>query len=361
MLLHPILVDDFRRIADSLPDRHSLSGSRWLITGVTGMICSYFTLFLSWLNEEELDGSLCISAMHRGELQSNDQVIGYLLNKKYISFRKIDLGHDFALDEDDDFDYVVHGATSAAPRGYLADPVGTINVNVLATHIMLEHFRSSSRLKSFLYMSSGEIYGNPDSIHVPTPETYLGVTDHLSPRSCYVESKRFTETLCLNYFRQYQVPIRIIRPVQLFGPGFKENDSRAWVDFISKTFYGNSIEILGDGTSRRGYCYLADAVNQIMVVIQKGTDGDVYNIGNEEHISIRELADMIASFGRPPVQVLVQNNLPAYLQGSPQLSCPSIKKIKSLAPLLNTSIKEGMNRSYDWFSSIANRNEVVNV
>lgn len=359
MPLNPVLAEDFVRIASLLPNRGALAGSRWLITGVTGMICSYFLSFLSWLNETELNSSLRVTAIHRGDLEAGDPGIGYLLDNKYIDFRRIDLGTDFRLLAEDDFDHVVHGATSAAPRGYLADPVGTISVNVLATRIMLEHFRSRTSLKSFLYMSSGEIYGNPDNAHVPTPESYLGVTDHLGPRSCYVESKRFTETLCMNYFWQYQVPVKIIRPVQLFGPGFRETDSRAWIDFIAKTYHGEPIEIHGDGTARRGYCYLADAVTQIMAVIQNGENGAVYNIGNDEHISIRELADIIASFGDHPAQVLVQNSLPDYLLGSPQLSCPSIDKIRGLAPLLKTGVKEGMNRSYDWFASTASKKEVA--
>jgi len=346
--MNRVLIDDFRQIAGYIPDREALRGTRWLITGATGMICSYFLAFLCWLNEEELDGSLRITAIHRSEISESDPNIGFLIGKEYLTFRKIDLSQEFVLTEDDDYDFVFHGATSAAPKGYLSDPVGTINVNVLATRIMLEHFRTSRRLKAFVYLSSGEIYGNPDGANVPTPEEYLGVTNHLTPRSCYVESKRFTETLCWNYAQQYQVPVKILRPIQVFGPGFRKDDSRVWVDFIVKAINGHDIEILGDGTARRGFCYLADAVTQIMAVIQRGELGGVYNIGNDEHISIKELARIIADLSKQPMQVNVQNNLPAYLQGSPQISCPSIRKVNSLAPLLKTSIGDGMKKSFDW-------------
>jgi nucleoside-diphosphate-sugar epimerase len=313
------------------------------------MICSYFLAFLCWLNEEELGGSMRITAIHRSDLDASDPNVGFLLGKEYLTFRRVDLGREFALSADDAYDYVLHGATSAAPRGYLADPVGTINVNVLATRTMLEHFRAGSRLKSFIYVSSGEIYGNPDSAHVPTPEEYLGTTDHLTPRSCYVESKRFTETLCWNYARQYQVPVQIIRPVQVFGPGFREHDSRVWVDFIVNACHGRDIEILSDGTARRGFCYQADAVTQLLAVIQRGELSGVYNIGNDEHISIRELAEIVAGLSPHPVRVNVQNNLPGYLQGSPQISCPSIGKVRALSPLLKTGMAEGLKKSFDWF------------
>lgn len=341
MKISPILEEDFKQIASFLPDKQSLLRTRWLITGFTGMICSYFLSFLCWLNETELEKSLKITAIHRANLSMDDPVISHLLDNECITFLQMDLGKEFTFPLDDNFDYVIHGATSAAPRGYLADPVSTINVNVFATRVILEHFRKSTRLKALLYMSSGEIYGNPDISHVPTPENYLGITDHLSTRSCYVESKRFTETLCANYFYQYRVPVRMIRPVQLFGPGFRGDDSRAWVDFITKVIRNQPIEILSDGSSRRGYCYLADAVTQIMAVLQKGKDGAVYNIGNEEHISIKELADMISTFRNPPVPVVVQKNPPAYLQGSPQISCPSVSKVSDLEKQLRTNIITG--------------------
>lgn len=353
--MHRILRDDFKRISNCLMDKASLKGTRWLITGPTGMIGSYFLSFLSWLNEAELDGSLSITALHRRELDPSDPNVGWLLGKKYLEFRRVDLSENFDLQADDQFDYVFHGASNAAPRAYLADPIGTINANVRATQVFLDHLKTSDSLKGFVFVSSGEIYGNPDIKDVPTPEEYLGLTNHLTPRSCYVEAKRFAETLCWNYFQAYDMPVKIIRPVHVYGPGFREGDSRVWADFIVKAARGEAIEILSDGKARRGFCYLADAVAQIMVIIQKGEPGSVYNVGNDEHLSIKELADLIAGLAAPPVPVIVKNEVPAYLQGSPQISCPSIARVAHLAPLLKTPIEHGMKQSIDWFDSLIGR------
>lgn len=353
--MHRILRDDFKRISNCLMDKASLKGTRWLITGPTGMIGSYFLSFLSWLNEAELDGSLSITALYRRELDPSDPNVGWLLGKKYLEFRRVDLSENFDLQADDQFDYVFHGASNAAPRAYLADPIGTINANVRATQVFLDHLKTSDSLKGFVFVSSGEIYGNPDIKDVPTPEEYLGLTNHLTPRSCYVEAKRFAETLCWNYFQAYDMPVKIIRPVHVYGPGFREGDSRVWADFIVKAARGEAIEILSDGKARRGFCYLADAVAQIMVIIRKGEPGSVYNVGNDEHLSIKELADLIAGLAAPPVPVIVKNEVPAYLQGSPQISCPSIARVAHLAPLLKTPIEHGMKQSIDWFDSLIGR------
>jgi nucleoside-diphosphate-sugar epimerase len=224
---------------------------------------------------------------------------------------------------------------------------------------MLEHLKESKKLKAFLYFGSGEIYGNPDIGNIPTSESYAGITNHLSARSCYVESKRFAETLCWNYMKEYNIPVKIIRPVHVYGPGFRENDSRVWADFIVRAARGENIEILGDGLSRRGFCYLADAVLQMMAVIQKGNIGEVYNIGNDTHISIKELADIIARKSERNVAVDIKNQLPAYLQGSPEVSCPSIDKVKQLMPILNTSIEDGIEKSITWFLSLKRNNNEV--
>ena len=217
--MNRVLIDDFKRIRPYIVDKEALRASRWLITGSRGMMCSYLIAFLSWFNEAELDGSMKITALQRNMPDVTDPNVGFLVGKEYIEFKEIDLSNEFTLLENDRFDYVLHGATYAAPENYLADPIATINVNVKATQILLEHFKKSKNLKAYINVSSGEIYGDVDSKDVPTKEEYLGRRNHLSPRSCYFESKRFSETLCWHYHRQYQIPIKIIRPIQVYGPG----------------------------------------------------------------------------------------------------------------------------------------------
>ena len=122
--------------------------------------------------------------------------------------------------------------------------------------------------------------------------------------------------------------------------------------FIVNASKGKDLEILGDGTSRRGFCYQADALTQILAVVQRGSIGGVYNIGVDEHVSISELADMIAIVADHPVKVIVKNRLPAYLRGNPQIACPSIDRVRALSPLLKTPLKQGLGNTYDWFNSV---------
>jgi UDP-glucuronate decarboxylase len=348
--MHRILREDFERILPYVPDKEALKGSRWLITGATGIVLSYLTAFLSWMNETQLDESLTVTALQRRPLDSSDPNLGFLLGRKGLTFRTMDLSKEFSLGAGEDFDYVVHGASHGAPRDYLADPLATMNSNVRGTQIILDHLRMNGRIKAYLQMSSVEIYGEVEAKDVPTPEEYQGRTNHLSSRSCNVESKRFSETLCLQYCRQYGIPVKILRLAQVYGPGFKEHDSRVWVDFLVRASRGKNIEILSDGTARRGFCYVADALTQMLTVARRGEIGGVYNIGNDEHVSIRELADLVSNLSGRPIEVVVKNELPDYLKGSPRISCPSIEKVRALHPLLKTPLRQGLKNSYDWFN-----------
>src|SRR5690606_5181737 len=114
------------------------------------------------------------------------------------------------------FDFIIHAASNASPQSYLRDPIGTVNTNVRATQKLLDYATHGKNLRKLLFISSGEVYGDPNLI--PTPESFIGSTDHLGSRSCYVESKRFGETLCFNYSKSFDIPITIIRPVHVFGP-----------------------------------------------------------------------------------------------------------------------------------------------
>lgn len=347
--MNKVLQEDYEMLSPYVTDKSLLQDTRWMVTGCTGMTGSYFLSFLSWLNEQELNGTARITAVHRGNLNANLANIGHLLDKPYIEFRQIDLSKDFSLNDDDRYDFVFHAASNAAPRTYLNDPIGTMNTNVKATQILLDHLLGCKRLRAFLFVSSGEIYGDPDIDNIPTKEEYIGITDHLKPRACYVEAKKFAETLCSNYSKQYGLPAKMIRPVHIYGPGFREHDSRVWADFVSKAARGQDIEILSDGKARRGFCYLADALAQIFAVIQKGQPGEVYNIGNDQHISIKDLADIVAAVAGNNIEVIIKNQLPGYLLESPKISCPSIDKVASLGPLLRTSVHKGIEKSFSWF------------
>jgi len=185
---------------------------------------------------------------------------------------------------------------------------------------------------------------------IPTKENYIGSTNHLSERSCYVESKKFSETLCINYFRKYNLPVKLVRPVHIYGPGIRLNDGRVWADFIKNAYEGKNITILSNGRASRGFCYISDAIVQLWSVLLLGKNGEVYNIGNNsEEITIKELAEIIAKIFNKNIEVIIESKNLLYLKDSPQNSCPDMAKTLTEFGLRNEiRIKKGLKRTIKW-------------
>jgi nucleoside-diphosphate-sugar epimerase len=177
-------------------------------------------------------------------------------------------------------------------------------------------------LESFLYYSTAEMYGNPSPENIPTKENYIYPTNHLSERSCYVESKKFGETLCMNYFYENSLPVKMIRPFHVFGPGIDLNDGRVFSDFIANILHSEDIIIKSDGQATRSFCYLADALDMTLKTLVSGRNGTAYNIGNPSNeISIKNLANLLAPLSQRPIQV---NVLGVPNTSAPLRSCPDI-------------------------------------
>ena len=151
----------------------------------------------------------------------------------------------------------------------------------------------------FLFFSSSEIYGDPAPDAIPTPETYRGNVSCTGPRACYDESKRYGETLCVNFARQHGVPVAIARPFNNYGPGLKITDRRVIPDLARDVLDGRDVMLLSDGSATRTFCYVADAVVGYYKVLVRGRPGEPYNIGIEApEISMAELAETVVALAR---------------------------------------------------------------
>ena len=149
-----------------------------------------------------------------------------------------------------------------------------------------------------IFFSSSEIYGDPDAAHIPTKEDYRGYVNTIGPRACYDESKRFGETICYEYAKEYNLPITLVRPFNNYGPGMKLGDKRVPADFASAVMNNEDIVILSDGKPTRTFCYIADAITGYLKVLLHGSF-DVFNIGiDKPEISILELANIYAQRGK---------------------------------------------------------------
>ena len=190
------------------------------------------------------------------------------------------------------FDYVIHLAARPSPEDYINHPINTILSNSQGTKNMLDIAKKSNAV--FMYTSSSEVYGNASII--PTPETYYGYVNPNGIRSCYDESKRYSEALIMAYYRQYHVDVRIQRPFNVYGPRIRPDGEygRVIPRFINWALKNENIIIFGDGEQTRSFLYIDDWVDATWKFLTaKNLSGQVINIGSDKEITINNFANKI--------------------------------------------------------------------
>lgn len=265
--------------------------------------------------------------------------------------------HDITrpMPSDADFSYLIHAGSIASPTFYREYPIETMDANVNGLRNLLD-YSVGRDVKGFLFYSSSEIYGDPDPAHIPTPEDYRGYVSCTGPRACYDEAKRYGETLCVNFARVHGVPVKVARPFNNYGPGLKITDRRVIPDFARDVLSGRDIVMLSDGSPRRTFCYVTDAVIGYYKILVKGRPGEAYNIGVETpEISMAELAERVVALGRDLFGYTgkVVRQVPAdrdYLVDNPNRRCPVITKARTeLGYDPRVDIDEGLRRSLIWY------------
>jgi len=259
------------------------------------------------------------------------------------------------------FEYVVHAAGIASPTYYRKHPIETMDANITGLRLLLDRSLASAAAglatNGFLFFSSSEIYGDPTAEHIPTAETYRGNVSCTGPRACYDESKRYGETLCVNFARQHALPITIARPFNNYGPGLKITDRRIIPDLARNVLDGNDIVLLSDGTATRTFCYAADAVVGYLKVLVAGRPAEAYNIGSESpEISMAELAEQFATIARDLVGyggsvVYGASQEAEYLVDNPSRRCPLIDKAREeLGYEPGVTLEDGLRRALIWYA-----------
>lgn len=322
-----IILDDIARIIQKLGDKiERLENKSFLITGANGMLPSYMVYVLTRLNDIYFKDKCKIYVLTRNKILDNDR-LGYSLKRDDVVQITVDVSQPFTFNYPVDF--IIHAASKASPKHYLQHRLDTIFANVNGTIILLEYARKNP-IESFLYFSSAEIYGTPDINNIPTPEDYIGRVSHLNNRSCYVESKKFAETLCMNYFWEFGIPVKIVRPSHIFGPEISLDDGRVIADFINNGLNGQNIKLLSRGTATRTFCDLSDATIAFFLVLLADYNGEVFNIGNDSgEISMKSLAEMMVKLFDYKIKVeMPEKEQTDYIVESPERSCVSIDKIR---------------------------------
>lgn len=259
-----------------------------LITGAYGMLPSYIVYFLIYLNEI-YDYNINIIAVGR-DVKKAEERFSIYLNKDWFTFLQQDVSEQIIYDKN--IDYIIHGASPASSSHYSNNPINVIKSNIFGTFSTLELAVLKSA-EGYLFFSSADIYGLNNNKYICETDTASGI-DTLDIRSCYCESKRMGENICICYHHQYKVPIKIARLGHTFGPTLDLNDERVFSQFISDVVNNRDISIKSDGKSIRTFCYIADAAAGLLKILVEG-DG-AYNVSNKySRISIKDLAQMLIS------------------------------------------------------------------
>lgn len=277
----------------------NLSGCNILVTGATGLIGS--CLVEALLINPKKDYRIYASGRN---IERARHLFHDFQDDKSFNF----LHHDVteSLDSDVYFDYIIHAASNASPNFFVNNPVEIIKANINGVANLIE-YGIKHGMKRFLYVSSGEVYGEGDG-NVFT-EDYSGYVNCATHRACYPSSKRAAETLCIAYAAEYGADIVIARPCHIYGPHFTESDNRVYAQFIRNAINREDIVMKSTGEQFRSWCYVVDCISALLFILLRGENCQVYNIADENsNISIRELAEMIAHIGGLHVQMDLGNN-----------------------------------------------------
>lgn len=252
--------------------------------------------------------------------------------------------HDVVEPLDIEVDQICHLASPASPEGYMRYPIETHLVNSVGTLNLLR--LAQRRGVPFLFTSTSEAYGDP-LVH-PQPETYNGNVNPIGPRSCYDESKRFGESITMEFVRGYGLDARIVRIFNTYGPRNDPNDGRVVPNFIGRALHGRPLPVFGDGTQTRSLCYVSDLVEGIRRAMDApAARGEVINLGNPDERTVIELARLVLELCDSPSTI---EYLPAR-PDDPVRRCPDITKARRLldwSPSID--LETGLRRTIEYFA-----------
>jgi len=241
-----------------------------------------------------IGSNLCKKLLHHGNtvicvdnfFTGKKSNIESLMNNKNFTLIKHDIINP--LDIQGNIDQIYHLACPASPPKYQLDSIYTLKINFLGSLNILELAREKKC--SVLLASTSEIYGEPEIS--PQNESYRGNVNTIGIRSCYDEGKRIAETLFTDFYKNYNVDIRIVRIFNTYGPNMDINDGRVVTNFIKQMLNNEEITIYGTGNQTRSFCYIDDLLNGLIKLMDSGYHEPV-NIGNTREITIKKLVEIL--------------------------------------------------------------------
>jgi len=334
------------------------SGKSILITGAAGFLGTQFAYYFDSLNNSSsIEKPITVYLWDNFIRGYPDWVEVFKAKKNFVVEKK-----DIIIDSDyPDVNYIIHAASIASPIFYRKYPIETIFSNITGLKNLLDFSVNNKNIDSVLFFSTSEIYGDPDPNNIPTKETYRGNVSCTGPRACYDESKRLGETLCVNYHNIHNVPVKIARPFNNYGPGLKLSDRRVIPDFFRDVINNDNIVLLSDGSATRTFCYISDAIEGYLRILLSDHNGESFNIGREfPEISMLDLAKKTIEASKKSLDVEYKKSEDVeYLSDNPLRRCPNIDKARKLLNFNpKISLLDGLDRTYKYYLSNINTEEL---
>jgi dTDP-glucose 4,6-dehydratase/UDP-glucuronate decarboxylase len=251
--------------------------------------------------------------------------------------------HDVTVPFEVQVDQIYHLASPASPVGYMSHPIETHLVNSIGTLNLLRLAKANQA--RFLCTSTSQAYGDP--LVPPQPETYFGNVNPIGPRSCYDESKRFGESITMEFVRNFGVDARIVRLFNTYGPRNDPEDGRVVPNFVMRALAGQALPVYGDGEQTRSLCYVSDLIAGLWRAMEgDNASGEVINLGNPDERTILELAHFIIEMTGSTSSISFEPARP----DDPDRRCPDITKARDLLgwePIV--PIEEGLRETIAYF------------
>lgn len=304
---------------------------RVMVTGGAGFLGSHLIDQLLEAGHEVL----CVDNLFTGAKEN----LAHLHGNPRFEFMRHDVTFPLFVEVDE----IYNLACPASPIHYQHDPVQTTKTSV---HGAINMLGLAKRLGcKILQASTSEVYGDP-AVH-PQSEEYWGHVNPIGIRSCYDEGKRCAETLFFDYHRQNNVPIKVARIFNTYGPRMHPADGRVVSNFIMQALTGEPITLYGDGSQTRSFCYVDDLIRGLIALMETGaeTTGPI-NIGNPNEFTVRELAEKVIGLTGSKSRI-IEEPLP---QDDPKQRQPDITKARrDLGWEPKIELAEGLPKTIDYF------------
>ena len=307
---------------------------KYLITGGAGFIGNHLVSEII----ENANKVIVLDNLITGSMSN----INKFKDNKNFEFIEHDIQHHY--DPKENLDYVIHLASCASPVAYSENPINTLKSGSIGTINALGIARKFN--SKFLLTSTSEVYGDPKQS--PQSESYWGNVNPVGPRSMYDESKRFAEAATQAYITEYSVNATIIRIFNTYGPNMQLDDGRVVTNFIKQSLEDEDITVYGDGQQTRSFSYIKDTVSGLLKALYY-EKSDIFNIGNDNEITINELAEYIIQLTNSKSKI-INKPLP---KDDPMQRRPDLTKSQSILGYKpQIDLEEGLLNTINWVKQI---------